>query len=137
MKRTYRELVSLQSYEERFKYAMVGGAVGEMTFGGHRMMNQSFYRSSEWRRLRDRIIVRDNGCDLAVPGFQIPGKIVIHHLNPIMIEDMEDLGALMNPEYLVCVSHDTHNALHYGNLESIPKPYTPRFQNDTCPWKTP
>lgn len=135
--RTYHELISFPTYEERFEYAIVGGSVGEMTFGGRRMMNQVFYRSREWKRVRDQIIVRDSCCDLAVSDRPIQGKIVIHHLNPIMIEDMGDLEVLMNPEYLVCVSHETHNALHYGDVKSIRQDHKPRFQNDTCPWKLP
>ena len=133
--KTYSELIRLPTFEERFQYAIVGGGVGEVTFGGRRILNQRFYRSAEWKRVRDAVIVRDEGCDLAVSGRSIIGRIMIHHLNPIVVDDMSQLGILLDPEFLVCVSHDTHNALHYGDLDNLPKDYRPRFQNDTCPWK--
>lgn len=133
--RTYGELVRLPTFEDRFRYAVVHGKVGEVTFGGRRMLNQQFYRSSEWKRVRDTVIVRDDACDLAFSRRPIQGRIMIHHLNPISIDNVNQLEFLLNPEFLVCVSYETHNALHYGDLEAIPKDYTPRFQNDTCPWK--
>lgn len=133
--RTYKELLRFPTFEDRFRYACVLGDVGESTFGGHRILNQRFYRSTEWKRVRDAVIIRDNGCDLAFEERPILGKIMIHHLNPISVDDVDRLDLLLDPEFLVCVSHETHNALHYGDIDSILKDYNPRFQNDTCPWK--
>lgn len=135
--RTYSELVQLPTFKERFKYLSLDGTVGRETFGYDRYINQKFYRSPEWKRLRDFLIVRDNGCDLALDGFEIFGKILIHHLNPITKNDiLNQTEFLMNPEYLVCTTFDTHNAIHYGDekilLEKSPIERSP---NDTCPWK--
>lgn len=135
--RTYTELISLTTFEERFNYLKLDGQVGEDTFGFDRYMNQNFYRSVEWKRLRDSIIVRDMGCDLGIPGEDIYGKILIHHMNPITSNDiLHQTELLLDPEYLICVSHRTHNAIHYGNEQLIKKPgYVERKPNDTCPWK--
>lgn len=136
--RTYSELILLPTFEERFQYAFLDGSVGDVTFGGRREWNQRFYRSREWKQVRDFVIVRDNGCDLAIADRPIYGKVMIHHLNPISIEafEMNDVDSLLNPEFMVCVSFDTHNAIHYGFGEySNQNDYTPRFANDTCPWK--
>lgn len=135
--RTYSELVQLPTFKERFKYLSLDGTVGRETFGYDRYINQKFYKSPEWKRLRDFLIVRDNGCDLALDGFEIFGKILIHHLNPITKNDiLNQTEFLMNPEYLVCTTFDTHNAIHYGDekilLEKSPIERSP---NDTCPWK--
>ena len=134
--RTYSELCQLSTFEERFDYLRLNGSVGKDTFGFDRYLNQQFYRSSEWKRIRDRVILRDNGCDLGVEGYEIRGRILIHHINPISVEDiytMSDL--LMNPEYLICVSHCTHNAIHYGDESLIITAPIERTQNDTCPWR--
>ena len=134
--RTYSELCQLSTFEERFDYLRLNGSVGKDTFGFDRYLNQQFYRSSEWKRIRDRVILRDNGCDLGVEGYEIRGRILIHHINPISVEDiytMSDL--LMNPEYLICVSHRTHNAIHYGDESLIITAPIERTQNDTCPWR--
>lgn len=134
--RTYTELSRLSTFEDRLRYASIGGEVGSVTFGGRRILNQDFYRSAEWRRVRDFVIVRDSGCDLAIPDRQIVDKIIVHHLNPIAIEDLNgDYELLLNPEFMVCVSHETHNLVHYGVEEVKPVEYVPRFQNDTCPWR--
>lgn len=137
MIRNYTELSSLETFEERFDYLKLGGAVGAETFGYERYLNQKFYRSPEWKRVRDKVILRDNGCDLGCEGYLIPSRIIIHHLNPIDISDIELVTAnLLNPEFLICVSHDTHNAIHYGDSNLLAKSYAERKPNDTILWKT-
>lgn len=137
MIRNYTELSSLETFEERFDYLKLGGAVGAETFGYERYLNQKFYRSPEWKRVRDEVILRDNGCDLGCEGYLIPSRIIIHHLNPIDISDIELVTAnLLNPEFLICVSHDTHNAIHYGDSNPLAKSYAERKPNDTILWKT-
>lgn len=134
--KTYSELILLPTFEERFEYLRLDGRVGEDTFGFDRYLNQLFYRSYEWRKIRDYVIVRDNGCDLGVEGYDIYGKILIHHMNPITARDIADrTELLLNPEYLICVTHDTHNAIHYGDENLIIKAPIERRPNDTCPWK--
>ena len=134
--RTYSELCQLSTFEERFDYLRLNGSVGKDTFGFDRYLNQQFYRSSEWKRIRDRVILRDNGCDLGVEGYEIRGRILIHHINPISVEDIHTMSdLLMNPEYLICVSHHTHNAIHYGDESLIITAPIERTQNDTCPWR--
>lgn len=134
--RTYSELILLPTFEERFKYLQLNGRVGDDTFGFDRYINQNFYRSTEWKRIRDLIIMRDNGCDLALEGYEIYGRILIHHMNPITVKDVElSTEYLMNPEYLICVTHNTHNAIHYGDEKLINKGPVVRTKNDTCPWK--
>lgn len=137
MIRTYSDLIQLPTFEERFNYLKLDGIVADETFGFDRYLNQKFYRSKEWRRLRDEIIVRDNGCDLGVEEFPIYGKIIIHHMNPISPRDILDLtDYLMNPEYLISTVLGTHNALHYGDESQIPyKELVERIPNDTCPWR--
>lgn len=134
--RTYSELILLPTFEERFKYLQLNGRVGDDTFGFDRYINQKFYRSVEWKRIRDYIIIRDNGCDLAVDGYEIHGRILIHHMNPITISDIKfSTEYLMNPDYLICVTHNTHNAIHYGDEKQIITGPIVRTKNDTCPWK--
>ena len=134
--RTYSELIQLQTFEERFDYLRLDGVVGKDTFGFDRYLNQQFYRSSEWKRIRNQVIVRDNGCDLGIDEYEIHGRILIHHMNPISIEDLQHVSdLLMNPEYLICVSHRTHNAIHYGDENLIVSAPIERSQNDTCPWR--
>ncbi len=134
--KTYSELILLPTFEERFKYLQLKGRVGEDTFGFDRYINQNFYRSAEWKRVRDYIIIRDNGCDLGVDGYEIHGKILIHHMNPITVSDINfSTEYLMNPEYLICVTHNTHNAIHYGDEKQIITGPVVRTKNDTCPWK--
>ena len=135
--RCYSELIEIPTFEERFRYLQLNGSVGKDTFGFDRYMNQAFYQSREWKRVRDFVILRDNGCDLGVDGYTIYGRILIHHMNPITVKDIATVSNfLMNPEYLICVSHDTHNAIHYGDENLIPKGPIVRTPNDTCPWRT-
>ena len=134
--RTYSELIQFPTFEERFRYLQLSGKVGKETFGFDRYLNQNFYRSAAWKRVRDQVIVRDNGCDLGIEDRMIGGKILIHHMNPISNKDILDLTSiLLNPEYLICVSHNTHNAIHYGDEDLLIKAPIIRTKNDTCPWK--
>lgn len=141
--RTYSELITLPTFEERFRYLKLGGIVGEETFGFDRWINQQFYTSDEWRSIRDHVILRDTGnndyCqDLGMPyGYNIPNRILIHHMNPIRKEDILYRSKyLLDPEYLICTIKRTHDAIHFGD-ESILRSHTPveRFANDTRPWK--
>lgn len=135
--RSYRELHSLTSFEDRFNYLKLHGAVGSDTFGFDRFVNQRFYRSSEWKRIRNQVILRDNGCDLGIEDRPIFGRIIIHHMNPIVLDDIVNADDfVLDPNYLICVSHDTHNALHYGDESFLDKNnITTRLPDDTCPWK--
>ena len=134
--RSYSKLIKLQTFEERFDYLKLDGVVGEDTFGFDRYLNQQFYRSREWKRIRDQVILRDNGCDLGVDGYEIHGRVLIHHMNPISIDDIHTMSDfLMNPEYLICVTHNTHNAIHYGDETLIITAPIERSKNDTCPWR--
>ena len=136
MIRTYSELVKFQSYEDRFKYLKLDGAVGKDTFGFDRYLNQVFYRSQKWKRIRDIVIIRDNACDLGVEGREIYGRIIIHHMNPITIEDIErNSDYLLDPEFLISTIHSTHNAIHYGDESLLTTAPVERTKNDTCPWK--
>lgn len=136
MIRTYSELIQLPTFEERYKYLRLYGKVGMDTFGLDRIFNQMFYRSEEWKQIRQRIIVRDNACDLAVPGRELYDRIFIHHMNPISIRDIRDSSELlMNPEYLIVVSFSTHNAIHYGLDNRFELECFERKPFDTCPWK--
>lgn len=135
MIRTYSELVKLPAYQDRLKYLQLSSRVGDETFGFDRYLNQSFYKSREWRHCRDQIITRDLGCDLALYGYEIHGIIYIHHMNPITVNDILDVSDfLLNPEFLVCVSHSTHNLIHFGDIHQ-PDIFVSRKPNDTCPWK--
>lgn len=134
--KTYSELITLPTFEERFRYLQLKGSVGVDTFGFDRYLNQKFYRSAEWRRIRDQVIVRDGGCDLGIEDRLIGGRILIHHMNPITEKDILYMtDALLNPEYLICVSHITHNAIHYGDEDLLMKDPVVRTPFDTCPWK--
>lgn len=134
--RTYSELITLPTYEERFKYLQLNGQVGKDTFGFDRYLNQNFYRSIEWKRIRNQVIIRDNGCDLGVEGYEIHGRILIHHMNPITTRDIESMSEyLLNPEYLISTVHNTHNAIHYGDESLLITAPIERRKNDTCPWK--
>ncbi len=137
MIRTYHELKSLKTFEERFRYLQIRGHVGIDTFGFDRIFNQQFYNSYEWKQIRAKVILRDNGCDLGVPGYDIPGKILIHHMNPISIQDIEQsTDILLDPEYLICTTHETHNAIHYGDEKILQsKVLVERRPGDTCPWR--
>lgn len=133
--RTYSELIRFPTFAERFRYASLGGTVGEETFAGRRLLNQSFYRSAEWKRVRDAVVVRDLGCDLAHPDRLIVGKIIVHHLNPITPSSLLNIREILDPELMICVSFETHNAIHYGDLMGPTDEYVERCQNDTCPWR--
>lgn len=134
--RTYSKLLRFITFEERFGYLRLDGTVGKSTFGFDRYLNQLFYKSGEWETVRDQVIIRDGGCDLGIADREIGSRIIIHHMNPICVKDIYEVSdILLNPEYLICVSHDTHNAIHYGNQELLLKDYIPRTPNDTCPWK--
>lgn len=134
--RTYSELMRLPTFEERFKYLKLDGKVGQDTFGFDRYLNQNFYKSKEWGAIRDQIIVRDCGRDLAMDGHDIFGQIYIHHMNPITVDDIvHSSDFLLNPDYLVCASHNTHNAIHYGDESLLIATPVERTRNDTCPWR--
>ena len=133
--RRYSELRRYETFEDRFKYLELRGYVGETTFGFDRWLNQRFYTSREWRQIRSYIIARDNGCDLGVPGHEIYSGALVHHMNPLTPEDIKRGNEdLLNPEYLVLVSHTTHNALHYGGLDTIPRVPVERQPGDTTLW---
>lgn len=134
--RSYTELSKLSSFLDRYEYLRLDGTVGFETFGSNRFMNQAFYTSPEWRRARREVIIRDDGCDLGVEGYDIFSKILIHHMNPIREEDLINRNPdILNPEFLICVSHNTHNAIHYGDKNLLPAPLVERRPGDTCPWK--
>ena len=134
--RTYSELITIPTFEERFKYLQLKGSVGKDTFGYDRYLNQVLYRSPEWKRLRNQIIIRDGGCDLACDGYDIYNKVLIHHLNPITVEDVLTRSRnVFDPDNLVCVSHSTHNAIHYGDGDLLVTGPIIRTKNDTCPWR--
>lgn len=133
----YYDLVNLETFDERFNYLKLTNFVGDPTFGFDRVFNQKFYNSKEWKDIRDYVIVRDLGCDLGIKDRPIYEKILIHHMNPITLDDINySTDFLLNPEYLICVSHDTHNAIHYGTSNYLNKNILiEREKNDTCPWK--
>lgn len=135
--RTYTEMSQYKEYRDRFNYLKLNGQVGSETFGYDRYLNQVFYKSPEWRRVRRLVIMRDNGCDLGVEGYDIYDKIIIHHMNPILLTDIQERNVdILNPEFLICVSHETHNAIHYGNEQLLrPNEFAIRTEFDTCPWK--
>ncbi len=136
--KNYSELKQLKTYDERFNYLLLKGNVGKETFGFDRYLTEEFYNSAEWKRVRDLVIVRDSGCDLGVPGHEILGRIYIHHISPLTRDDIKNKSfeKLLDPENLICVSYDTHNAIHYGNSSFLDRyKITERTKNDTCPWK--
>lgn len=134
--RTYSELCEFETFEDRFNYLRLGGAVGQETFGFERYLNQVFYKSREWRSLRDQVIVRDNACDLGVEGYDIVGRIYVHHMNPITPEDIRNRSSfLLDPEFLICTTHNTHEAITFGDSSLLIKPPVERTRYDTCPWK--
>ena len=136
--RTYSELKQFKTFKDRFEYLKLTGEVGKATFGFDRYFNQRFYQSLEWKQLRHQVIVRDDGCDLGIPGYDIPKgvSIYIHHLNPLQIEDISNVTEyLLNPEYLITTTFRTHNAIHYGDISQLEVEVIERRPNDTCPWK--
>jgi hypothetical protein len=133
--RTYSDLLILPSFEERFDYLKLDGSVGTSTFGFDRYINQGFYRSREWKNLRNSIVVRDNGCDLGVSGYEIHVDMLVHHINPIIPDDIIDGNEwILNPEFLILTTKNTHNAIHYGNPSILPKVITERRAGDTKLW---
>ena len=133
--RRYSELKRLDTFEDRFKYLVLRGQVGEATFGFDRWINQEFYRSREWHRLRDEVIVRDNGCDLGVPGYEIHDRLLVHHINPMTLEDIEHGDdVILDPQYLITTTHRTHNAIHYGDPRQLPRQLVERRPGDTKLW---
>lgn len=148
--KTYSELIKLKTFEERFEYLRTANRVGEATFGSDRYLNQVVYHSQDWFSTKNEIILRDNACDLAMPGFDIRGKIllkdgrefkkagiiIVHHINPLTKQDILDRSSkIFDPENLICCSFKTHNAIHYGDLNSLTLPPKERTPNDTCPWR--
>lgn len=134
--KSYSDLVQFDSFIDRFRYLKLNGQVSDPTFGSTRYLNQVFYSSPEWKRIRQKIIIRDEGRDLGVEGYDIYGRICIHHINPITLFDIEDRSSkLLDPDNLVCVSFDTHEAIHYGDESLLKTDPIIRKPNDTCPWK--
>lgn len=134
--KSYSELITIPTFEERFEYLQLKGSVGKDTFGYDRYLNQVLYRSPEWKKLRNQIIIRDCGRDLACEGYEIYGRILIHHLNPITVDDVLDRSRkVFDPDNLVCVTHNTHNAIHYGDVSMLLTGPIVRTKNDTCPWR--
>ena len=135
--RTYSELITLPTFEDRYEYLKLNGKIGEETFGFDRYINQQLYqRSQKWKSVRDKVIIRDNGRDLAMEGYEIWGNIIIHHMNPITIEDIErESDFVFDPEYLISTSLNTHNAIHYGDENLLIKAPIERTKYDTCPWR--
>lgn len=133
--RTYSELRRLETFEERFEYLSLKGIVGDSTFGFDRWLNQAFYRSNEWKRARDYVIVRDNGCDLGIPGYEIYAGLLVHHMNPISMEDIsKGRGAIIDPDYLITTTLQTHNAIHFGDENLLPRGPIVREPGDTRLW---
>lgn len=134
--KTYSELSKLTTFEERYRYLRLGGRVGEETFGFDRWINQIFYKDPEWLKIRDEVIIRDNGCDLGIEGREIYSRIIVHHMNPITKADILDRSEfLLNPEYLICTVKNTHDAIHYGDENLLITLPMERNVNDTCPWR--
>lgn len=134
--KTFTALQGLTSFVERYEYLRLNNIVGKNTFGFDRYLNQMLYSSIRWRRVRDIVIIRDNGCDLGIPGYEISGHVYVHHMNPIRVEDIErQESIIVNPEYLICTSKNTHLAIHYGNEALLPAVPIIRHSGDTCPWK--
>ena len=136
MIRTYSDLRRLQTIEDRYRYLKLGGAVGRDTFGYDRYLNQDFYRSRIWKSIRNHVIDRDRGCDLGVPDYEIHDTIYVHHMNPMTPGDITDFNEdILDPEFLISVTHRTHNAIHYGNESQLPQRFVERRPGDTTPWK--
>lgn len=136
--KSYSELKKLKTFEERYEYLRLKGSVGEDTFGSKRYLNQILYKSKEWKQARDKVIIRDNGCDLGIEGRDIlkPNKVLIHHINPITVDDILNRDSkVFDQNNLITVSHRTHEAIHYGDSNLLIKDPITRHANDTCPWK--
>lgn len=135
-RRSYSELRQLSTFKERYDYLKLNGRVGAETFGYNRYVNQRFYRSTEWKHIRDQIIIRDNGCDLGVEGYGLHSRIYIHHLNPMTVDDIDQgRQMILDPDNLICVSFDTHQAIHFGDESLLPQLPIERISGDTCPWR--
>lgn len=133
--RTYSKLRRLETLEDRYEYLALRGSVGQPTFGIERYINQRFYASHEWKSIRTEVIIRDNGFDMGLDGWDITGAVSIHHMNPMTVEDIaHGNDDILNPEYLISVSHQTHNAIHYGSKDLLPKPLIQRRPGDTKLW---
>ena len=133
--RSYFELQRIKTFKARYEYLRLTAIVGEATFGFDRYLNQILYRSSHWAKVRDAVIIRDSGCDLGIADYEISGKIIIHHMNPITVEDVRsERDDIFDPEFLICVSHNTHQAIHYGDSSLLPQLPVKRYPGDTCPW---
>ena len=136
MMKSYNELITIPTFEERFRYLKVYGVIGDQTFGHARYLNQKLYTLSEWKRVRDKVILRDNGCDLGCEGFEIYSKIIVHHINPITVEDIVSCNpCVFDLNNLISTSHNTHNAIHYGDEKLLIVAPIERKQYDTCPWR--
>ena len=136
MIRCYSDLIQLPTFQERYNYLKLHGKVGEDTFGYDRYINQMLYKSLKWKRTRSQVIIRDNGCDLGVEGFELEDYIMVHHMNPLTLEDIEEeRDNVFNPEYLICCSSRTHKAIHFGDESMLPKEPVVRRPNDTCLWR--
>jgi hypothetical protein len=134
--RCYKELKRLTTFNDRYRYLKLSGVVGETTFGFDRYLNQLLYTSRRWKKIRDDIIIRDSACDLGMDGFEINDVILVHHINPITVEDIElERNIVYDPEFLICTSKLTHNAIHFGDESLLPKLPVQRRPNDTCPWR--
>ena len=136
MSKSYLECMQLPTFQERYRYLQIGGYVGKETFGYDRYLNQIFYRTAEWKRFRREIILRDNGCDLGCEGYEIYGNILVHHINPITVEDVVNRNpCIFDPNNVICTSHNTHNAIHYGDETNLITEPIIRKPYDTCPWR--
>lgn len=134
--RRYSELRQYNTFIDRYRYLRIGGIVGESTFGFERFLNQTLYKTDRWRSARDKVILRDEGCDLGIKDLPINGIVIVHHINPISISDIQDgEDWVFDPEFLICTSRNTHNAIHYGDEDLLPKGLIERAPNDICPWK--
>lgn len=136
LNRCYSDLKQLSSFVDRYRYLRIGGIIGETTFGFDRYLNQTLYKTKRWQKVRDDVIIRDEGCDLGIADMPIKGLIIVHHMNSIQLEDIQEgRDWVFDPEYLICVSLNTHNAIHYGDEGLLPKEFVDRRPGDTCPWR--
>jgi len=134
--RNYNELARLNTFEDRFEYLRIAQRVADPTFDSRRYLNQAFYNSKEWKQVRNKVIIRDLGCDLGIQDRQILDRIYVHHITPLILDDIMEMNEyVLDPQYLICCSFDTHQAIHYGDENLLLKDYTARTPNDTVPWK--
>lgn len=136
MIKKYTDLKKIKTFEQRYDYLRLYGVVGEKTFGFDRYLNQMFYKTKKWRQARDEVIIRDRACDLGIEGYEINDILLVHHMNPISVKDIElDKPYIYDPQFLICTSLDTHRAIHYGDKNKLAQKPVVRYRNDTCPWK--